>query len=284
MPAVRRASLTARDGAEPAPSLSCPYGTEGGAISRIWRLCAAGFAAIAISFGPARMGFSLFVPEFRSAFSMSTSAVGFVASLGFLGYFSGLLISQARLNRRGPAAPVVSGLVAATLGLGVVALAPSLSVLALWVFLATSSVGLAWTPYNDAMHRKVPEDARPFASSVVSTGTAVGVALAGVVALVPVAAMPALVFICYGLFGLAGLLAGRAREAIGLPSLSFTMVLLAAAMGSVVGPAVAGVVSDVIGARAMFLGAATLPALVVLLLRDRHVWDRPAHAAPQEAT
>ena len=374
------------------------------------------------------MGFGLFVPEFRSAFAMSTSAVGFVASLGFLGFFLGLLIAQRLLTRRGPRSPVVSGLAAATVGLGIVALAPHLPVLAIGVFLATSSAGLAWTPFNDAIHRKVRFEDRPSALSVVSTGTGVGIALAGVAALVvvlgglswrlgwaffaaasavallgngvafrgvdkarsdgpkegwrelvhaaaipllaigfvygttsaiyisfaadhmvtaggvpgvPVAATPALVFICYGLFGLAGLLTGRVNAMIGLPlllrllmlagalsvalvaiapgawaglilsagwqgvhvmmtsavlafwservfpslpSLSFTVALLAAAAGSVVGPGVAGVVSDAVGAEAMLLGTAALPALAALLLRDRHVWERPPSAAPAVPT
>ncbi len=400
----------------------------GGVISRFWSLSAAGFAATAITFGPGRMGFGLFVPEFRSAFSMSTSAVGFVASLGFLGFFVGLVIAQAQLTRWGPGLPVVSGLAAATVGMGVVALAPNLPVLAIGVFLATSSAGLAWTPFNDAIHRKVRFEDRPSALSVVSTGTGVGIALAGVAALVvvlgglswrlgwaffaaasavalfgnwvafrgvgkarsdgpkeawrelvhaavvplaaiglvygttsaiyiafaadhvvmvggvpgvPVAAMPALVFICYGLFGLAGLLTGRVEAMIGLPlllrllmlagalsvalvaiapdtwtgvilsaggqgvhvmmtsavlafwserlfpslpSLSFTVALLAAAVGSVVGPAAAGIVSDAFGAEAMLLGTAALPALTALLLRDRHVRERPPRAAPPEPT
>jgi len=412
--------------------LRCRYrgvnGTEVGVISRFWSLSAAGFASTAITFGPARMGFGLFVPEFRSAFGMSSSAVGFVASLGFSGFLIGLLIAQAQLVRRGPGVPVVSGLAAATVGLGVVALAPSVPVLALGVFLATSSAGLAWTPFNDAIHRQVRFEDRPSALSVVSTGTGVGIALAGLVALVvvvgglswrlgwaflaavsavallgnwlalrgvgkarsdgpeegwrdlvhaaavpllvigfvygttsavyisfaadhvvtvggvpgvPVALTPALVFVCYGLFGLAGLLTGRVQAMIGLPlllrllmlagalslalvaiapdawaglivsagwqgvhvmmtsavlafwservfpslpSLSFTVALLAAAMGSVVGPAVAGVASDAVGAEAMFVGVAALPALTALLLRDRHVWERPVDAEPPAAT
>jgi len=374
------------------------------------------------------MGFGLFVPEFRSAFAMSTSAVGFVASLGFLGFFLGLLIAQRLLTRRGPRSPVLSGLAAATVGLAVVALAPNLPVLAIGVFLATSSAGLAWTPFNDAIHRKVRFEDRPSALSVVSTGTGVGIALAGLASLVvvvgglswrlgwaffaaasavallgngvafrgvdkarsdgpkegwrelvhaaaipllaigfvygttsaiyisfaadhmvtvggvpgvPVAATPALVFICYGLFGLAGLLTGRVEALIGLPlllrllmlasavsvalvaiapdawaglilsagwqgvhvmmtsavlafwservfpslpSLSFTVALLAAAAGSVVGPAAAGVVSDAFGAEAMLLGTASLPALAALMLRDRHVWERPPSAAPPVPT
>src|SRR6056297_3286373 len=151
----------------------------GRAITYLRSLSAAGFAATAISFGPARMGFGLFVPEFRSAFSMSTSAVGFVSSLGFLGFFISLLIAQALLTRLGPAVPVLSGLAAATAGMGAVALAPDLSVLAIGVFLATSSAGFAWTPFNDAVHRSIADERRPAVLSAISTGTGVGIAGAG---------------------------------------------------------------------------------------------------------
>jgi predicted MFS family arabinose efflux permease len=154
----------------------------------------------------------------------------------------------------------------------------------------------------------------------------------------PVGATPALVYICYGLFGLVGLLTGRIKDMIGLPmllrllmlcgtmslallviapgtwaglvssaglqgihvmmtsavlalwserlfpslpSLSFTAALLAAAGGSVLGPAIAGLASDALGARSMFLGTAALPGAMALLLSDRHVQDRSARTTAQ---
>jgi predicted MFS family arabinose efflux permease len=57
---------------------------------------------------------------------------------------------------------------------------------------------------------------------------------------------------------------------------------LGAAVGSVAGPAVAGVVADAVGAQATFLGAAALPLATALLLRGRHVWQRPVGTAPAE--
>ncbi|MGR3757276.1 MAG: MFS transporter [Tranquillimonas sp.] len=397
---------------------------EGSIIKPFWSLSAAGFAATAVAFGPGRMGFGLFVPEFRSAFSMSTSTVGFVSSLGFLGFFIGLLIAPALLARRGAESPVLTGLAAATVGMGMVALAPNVPIVAVGVFLAASSAGLAWTPFNDAIHRKVEDVDRPAALSGVSTGTGVGIVLAGLAAFVmvtgglswricwafftgasacaflgnwialrgierdangrqekgwrdlagtvaiplyaigfaygtnsaiyisfaadhlveaggvpgvPVGVTPALVYIFYGLFGLAGVLTGRIKDMMGLPmllrllmlagalslallalaqgtwaglvssaglqgihvmmtsavlafwserlfpslpSLSFTTALLAAAAGSVLGPAIAGLASSAFGADAMFLGTAALPAATAILLRDRHVQERPARTTP----
>ncbi len=391
-------------------------------MTRFWALSAAGFTATAISFGPARMGFGLFVPEFRAAFALSSADIGLISGLGFLGFFIGLLVAQALLARRGPELPVVAGLVVATAGLLSVALAPNAPVLAGGVFLATASAGFAWTPFNDAVHRTVPDWWRPAALSTISSGTSIGVAGAGLSALamvglglswracwalfagasalalwvnlralrdldrapeamprawrglvqpvaaplfgigfvygttsaiyvafaadravaagglpgVPVDAVPALIFILYGLCGFSGLMTGRLKARLGLPgllrvlmlagagslalvalapghwaglipsaglqgvhvmmtsavlafwserlypglpSLSFTAALLAMAAGSVLGPAVAGVMSGMAGPRAMFLVAAALPALLAAGLRDRHAHDRPAPGA-----
>lgn len=381
-------------------------------------LSVAGFAATAISFGPGRMGFGLFVPEFKTAFSMSSSTVGFVSGLGFTGFFIGLLMAQFLLNRKGPEFPVLTGLTAATLGTGIVALAPGVSVLAVGIFLAGSSAGFAWTPFNDAVHRKIRDVDRPTALSQISTGTSAGIALAGVVALAMVhmeydwracwavfagasalallgnwaalrqvekspetgtreswhdllhfaamplfgiafvhgitsaiyisfaadrfahaglsegrdGAIPALVFIFYGIFGLFGLFTNRLRDALGLnwilravllastaslalaavlpgswvglassaglqgitvmmtsailafwserlfsslPSLGFTVTLLATAAGSVIGPVLAGLVFDAIGPAAMFVGTASIPLCAAAILHTRVLVDRP---------
>ena len=384
-------------------------------------LSAAGFIATAISYGPARMGFGLFVPEFRETFSMSASVVGVVSSLGFLGMFLGLLLAQALLTRRGPELPVLLGLFAATFGLSLVAAAPSVPVLALGVFIAASSAGFAWTPFNDAVNRKVPDFDRPTALSEISTGTSIGIVAAGLAALglmatdlswrgtwtlfaaaaavalvvnwaalrhvergelgpdhdwrrllqsdaaplyviafvfgvvssvyisfaadhmrqsggvpaLPASMMPAALFVLYGLFGLPAVLTGQIRDSVGLPwllrglllagglsvaclaiapahwgglilsaglqglfvmmlsallsfwserlfpslpSLGFTAALLATAAGSILGPALAGALLDRVGAGATFLAAALLPALTAVLLRRRHVQERPAGA------
>jgi predicted MFS family arabinose efflux permease len=403
---------------EPYPRKRIAAIREDSAITYFRSLSVAGFAATAISYGPARMGFGLFVPEFRSAFSISSTTVGFVSSLGFSGFFAGLLLAQLLLERRGPKVPVLAGLVAATLGMGIVATAPGLPVLSVGVCLAASSAGFAWTPFNDAVHRKIREVDRPTALSEISTGTSFGIATAGLAAMSMVAAgfswrvcwslftaasaialalnwvalrgvekadgdmpqdgwrdllrgaaiplygvafvlgatsaifisfapdhmragvdpkgvfstyAPSLVFVVLGVFGFAGVLAGRMKDAIGLPwplrllmlagaastallvivpgnwtvliaaaalqglfimmtsallalwserlfpalpSRSFTAAVLATAVGSVLGPALAGTMSDAVGAKAMFLAVAALPGLGALSLRKRYIMER----------
>lgn len=149
----------------------------------LWKLSAAGFAATAMTFGPARMGFGLFLSEFRSTFSISTGMAGLISSLGFLAFLLGLLAAYALTARRGPRLPVILGLVAAARGMGIVASAPSLPILAVGVFFAMSSAGFSWAPFNNAVHRQVDDELRPGALSMVSTGTSLGVAAAGATAL-----------------------------------------------------------------------------------------------------
>lgn len=153
-------------------------------MTAYWQLSVAGFAATAVTYGPARMGFGLFLPEFRSTFAISTQLAGLVSSLGFLGFFAGLLIAQAILSRKGPRLPVVLGLIAATVGMGIVAAAPNLPVLSIGVFLAMASAGFSWAPFNNAVQREVADEWRPAALSVVSTGTGLGIMGAGAAALV----------------------------------------------------------------------------------------------------
>jgi len=158
------------------------------------------------------MGFGLFVPEFRASFQMSASVVGLVSGLAFLGFLIGLLVAEAMLLRRGPRAPVLTGLLAATVGMAIVALAPSLPVLAGGVFVAASSAGFAWTPFNDAVHRNVGDADRPAAFATISTGTSVGIVGAGLAALGT--ALTGLSWrACWGFFAVAGALALLANRA-----------------------------------------------------------------------
>jgi predicted MFS family arabinose efflux permease len=181
-------------------------------MAKFAQVSAAGFAATAVAFGPGRMGFGLFLPEFRASFALSSGTAGLVSGLGFFGFFIGLVASYALTAGRGPRFPVVLGLLAAALGAGLVAVAQNLPVLAAGVFLVMSSAGFSWAPFNNAVHREIPDGSRPLALSVVSTGTSLGVAAAGVTALLLDMAGYSW-RIAWAAFAAAGLLAALANAA-----------------------------------------------------------------------
>lgn len=148
-----------------------------------WTLSAAGFAATAITYGPARMGFGLFLSEFRDSFDLTTGMAGQISSIGFFGFLLGLLAAYFLTSRAGPRAPVLTGLASATVGMGIVAAAPTVPVLTVGVFLAMASAGFSWAPFNNAVNRQVTDAFRPTALSIVSTGTTIGIGIAGATAL-----------------------------------------------------------------------------------------------------
>ncbi|MEQ8968071.1 MAG: MFS transporter [Azospirillaceae bacterium] len=146
------------------------------------RLMAAGFIATGVAFGPARMGFGLYLPAFREEFAISTSAAGLIASGGFLAFLAALLVSAWIGQHFGERVSVTAGALAAAGGFAAVAAAADPVVLAAGIALAGTSAGLCWSPFNDAAERVVPENTRATALSVVSTGTSFGVAVAAVLA------------------------------------------------------------------------------------------------------
>jgi len=152
-------------------------------MSPTLKLACAGFLATAVAFGPARMGFGLFLPAFREDFALSTARAALIASIGFAAFFVALLLTAGLGARLGQRALVVAGALSATAGFVAVATASDRLLLATGVALAGASAGLCWSPFNDAAERVVPVTARAGTLSAVATGTTLGVAAAGGLAL-----------------------------------------------------------------------------------------------------
>lgn len=142
-----------------------------------------GGLATGIAFGPARVGYGLFLPRFREAFSLSQSSAGLIASLAFAGFFVALIITGWLVARHSARLPVVMGSIAALIGLVIVALSQNTVMLAIGVACAATSAGFCWTPFNNAAERAVPETKRGRTLSIISTGTTIGTACAGALAL-----------------------------------------------------------------------------------------------------
>jgi sugar phosphate permease len=148
-------------------------------VSGTVRLAVVGFGAIAVSFGPARAGYGLFLPYFRDEFGFSIQNAGFVASGLQAGYLVALTAVGLLVARAGPRPMVIVGMLAAGLGMALVAAAPALVWLAAGIVLAGTSAGWSWAPYNDAVHGVVSPRLEDRVLSVISTGTTFGVLGAG---------------------------------------------------------------------------------------------------------
>lgn len=152
-------------------------------MSKSLRISLAGFCATAVTFGPARLGFGLFLPQFQEEFGFATDVAGYIAGGAFFAFFLALLLTGALTARFGAKLPVVAGGLVAGLGMALVAVASSTPVLAAGVAVAAASAGFCWIPYNNASERWVPPPLKGRVLSVVSTGTTFGIIATGAVAL-----------------------------------------------------------------------------------------------------
>jgi predicted MFS family arabinose efflux permease len=150
------------------------------------RLGLAGFAATAVAYGPARTGYGLFVPDFREEFGISTWAAGAIGSGLQGGFLLALMATALLVGRLGPRLLIAAGGVSAIAGMLLVALSPNPVTLAAGVLVAGMSAGFCWSPYNDLAGQTVRAESRARVLSAVSTGTTLGIAVAGLVALVAV--------------------------------------------------------------------------------------------------
>jgi len=142
-----------------------------------------GVAMVAVTFGLARYGYGLLLPEMRAEFSMGAGAAGLISSGAYLSY----LVANAAVvwvtARSGARAAVGLAAALAAVGMTVVAVAGSVPVLAAGVVVAGAAAGLAYPPYADLVGREVPPSKRDVAWSAISSGTGWGVAVAGPIAI-----------------------------------------------------------------------------------------------------
>ncbi len=151
---------------------------------RATRTVLPGVAMVAVSFGLARYGYGLLLPEMRAEFAMGADAAGFISSGAYLSYLvanAGVVWVTATYGAR-----VAVGLAAAlaAAGMAVISVAGAVPVLAVGVIVAGAAAGLAYPPYADLVDRQVAGPKRDAAWSAISSGTGWGVAVAGPIAVV----------------------------------------------------------------------------------------------------
>ncbi|WP_460682945.1 MFS transporter [Modestobacter lapidis] len=151
-----------------------------------------GLAVIAVTYGLARYGFGLYLPQFRAAFGLSPGTAGAIASAGYLAYCLAAVAGQRLAGRaRGRRALWLAGGTAA-LGSLLVAAAWSVPALAVGVLVAGSGAGAATPALVAAVSATVRPDAEPRAQALVNSGTGAGVVVGGLLVLaVPSAWRPA---------------------------------------------------------------------------------------------
>ena len=143
-----------------------------------------GAAMIAVTFGLARYGYGLLLPDMRAEIGMSASAAGLISSAAYASYLAANVGVVRVTTLWGPRVAVGAAAAFAALGMTAIAMATGVVALALGVLLAGAAAGMAFPPYADIVDRDVPVQRRDVVWSTISSGTGWGVALAGPIAIV----------------------------------------------------------------------------------------------------
>ncbi len=143
-----------------------------------------GTAMIAVTFGLARYGYGLLLPDMRAEIGMTAGTAGLVSSAAYASYLIANIGVVELTSRWGPRLAVGGAAGLAALGMLAIALADGVVLLAVGVLVAGAAAGMAFPPYADIVDREVAPARRDVVWSTISSGTGWGVALAGPIAIV----------------------------------------------------------------------------------------------------
>jgi len=149
-----------------------------------FRLASAGIGVVGASFGMARYGYGLLLPDIRASYGLTSGALGMIAAGSYLAYLAASAAVGPLTARVGARSVVVLGGCFATSGMLLAGLSGTPLVLALGVLVGGASCGLVFPPFSDAIEALVAPTRRARTLAAVSSGTGYGIAVAVPIALV----------------------------------------------------------------------------------------------------
>ena len=148
------------------------------------RVASAGIGVVGASFGMARYGYGLLLPDIRASYGLTSGALGLIAAGSYLAYLAASAAVGPLAARLGARRLVVLGGSCATSGMLLAGLSGTPLILALGMLVGGASSGLVFPPFSDAVEALVAPARRARTLAAVSSGTGYGVAIAVPIALV----------------------------------------------------------------------------------------------------
>ncbi len=134
-----------------------------------------------MSFGIARYGFGLFLPDMAADFGLTNAELGAISSGAYLGYFASSIVAMTLTVRTGARIMLLTGLGLATAGMILIATAKSAPMLVIGCVLAGASPGLVFSPISEAISILFGQDDQGPAFSTMNAGEGLGAVLSAVV-------------------------------------------------------------------------------------------------------
>ena len=146
-------------------------------------LVVSGVAVIAVTYGLARYGYGLYLPQFRTAFGLSPSTAGAIGASSYVGYCGAAVAASCLVGGGWARQALWAAGGSAALGSLLVAVAWNGSSLAAGALIAGSGAGAATPALVAAVAGTVPLADQPRAQGLVNGGTGAGVVGGGLLVL-----------------------------------------------------------------------------------------------------
>ncbi len=146
------------------------------------RLVTAGIGLVGVSFGMARYGYGLLLPDMRREFHLGPAALGLIGPGAYASYRAAAALTGALAARAGARRTAVAGGLLAAAGMTLAGLAATPWALAAGIVAAGASAALCYPPFSDAAS-SLPDRSRLRVLAAISCGTGYGVAVAAPVAI-----------------------------------------------------------------------------------------------------
>ncbi|QKS70309.1 MFS transporter [Paenalkalicoccus suaedae] len=149
-----------------------------------YKLILAGLPMIAVSYGLSRFSFGLMLPYINQTLEMQPATTGIISSLSYLAYCVAILLAMIYSKRVTPKTILIVAGTASVVGLSIIAGSPNPLILGIGIFVAGLSTGFASPPYAGIVRANIADTEQNQTNSWINSGTSIGTALAGIVALV----------------------------------------------------------------------------------------------------
>ncbi|PLR39595.1 MFS transporter [Chimaeribacter californicus] len=134
-----------------------------------------GFALIAVSYGLARFAWGVMLPDVMRDISFTPQLAGMLSACSFIAYCLAILAAPLLSARAGPRLPAFISSLSAASGLLLIAVAHSEWLLALGLFIAGLSAGLASPAIAAAVSQTIADTKQPKMNMIINAGTSAGI-------------------------------------------------------------------------------------------------------------
>jgi len=147
------------------------------------RIVLPGLAMIAVTYGLARFGYGLMLPDISSSLGMSSTMSGFIGSGSYFAYCVAIILSILCIPKLGPRPSIVAAGLSALVGMLLIALSTNQVVLAVGVLIAGASTGFGSPAYGEVVTQKIQKSFQDPSNTWINAGTGFGVMVSGPIVL-----------------------------------------------------------------------------------------------------